>query len=96
MESTVGMIRNFNPTNGLRAIPTTGKQTDIIVEDHISIPPTGLGQFRHENRKAQSEQAANFNPTNGLRAIPTGCANCLEKVETVGGQPPTEDILYIV
>lgn len=24
------------------------------------------------------------------------CANCLEKVETVGGQPPTEDILYIV
>lgn len=24
------------------------------------------------------------------------CANCLEKVETVGGQPPTEDILFVV
>ena len=24
------------------------------------------------------------------------CAACLEKVETVGGQPPTEDVLFIV
>lgn len=24
------------------------------------------------------------------------CANCLDKVETVGGQPPTEDILFVV
>jgi len=24
------------------------------------------------------------------------CANCVEKVETVGGSPPNEDILYIV
>ncbi|MFL5626613.1 MAG: CRISPR-associated endonuclease Cas2 [Ktedonobacteraceae bacterium] len=24
------------------------------------------------------------------------CATCLEKVETVGGQPPTEDVLFIV
>ncbi|MBV9706744.1 MAG: CRISPR-associated endonuclease Cas2 [Chloroflexi bacterium] len=24
------------------------------------------------------------------------CANCLEKVETVGGPPPNEDTLYIV
>src|SRR5690348_7527873 len=24
------------------------------------------------------------------------CAACVEKVETVGGQPPTEDLLYIV
>ncbi len=24
------------------------------------------------------------------------CATCLEKVETVGGQPPAEDILFIV
>ena len=24
------------------------------------------------------------------------CASCLEKVETVGGQPPTEDVLFIV
>jgi len=24
------------------------------------------------------------------------CANCLEKVETVGGSPPTEDALFIV
>lgn len=24
------------------------------------------------------------------------CANCIEKVETVGGSPPHEDILYIV
>ena len=24
------------------------------------------------------------------------CAACVEKVETVGGQPPTEDMLYIV
>jgi CRISPR-associated protein Cas2 len=24
------------------------------------------------------------------------CASCLEKVETIGGQPPTEDMLYIV
>lgn len=24
------------------------------------------------------------------------CANCLDKVETVGGAPPSEDALYIV
>ena len=24
------------------------------------------------------------------------CANCVEKVETVGGEPPTEDIVFIV
>ena len=24
------------------------------------------------------------------------CAACLEKVETVGGQPPTEDLLFVV
>lgn len=24
------------------------------------------------------------------------CAACLDKVETVGGQPPTEDVLFIV
>ncbi len=24
------------------------------------------------------------------------CANCLDKVETVGGQPPTEDVLFVV
>ena len=24
------------------------------------------------------------------------CATCLEKVETVGGQPPTEDLLFVV
>ena len=24
------------------------------------------------------------------------CANCLEKVETVGGEPPKEDMLFIV
>jgi CRISPR-associated protein Cas2 len=24
------------------------------------------------------------------------CASCLDRVETVGGQPPTEDILFIV
>lgn len=24
------------------------------------------------------------------------CVNCVEKVETVGGEPPNEDILYIV
>src|SRR5581483_5036351 len=24
------------------------------------------------------------------------CANCLDKVETVGGAPPSEDVLYIV
>jgi len=24
------------------------------------------------------------------------CANCVEKVETVGSEPPAEDILYIV
>ena len=30
-----------------------------------------------------------------LRFYPL-CAACLEKVETIGGQPPTEDQLYIV
>jgi len=30
-----------------------------------------------------------------LRFYPL-CASCLEKVETIGGQPPTEDHLYIV
>ncbi|HYU74328.1 MAG TPA: CRISPR-associated endonuclease Cas2 [Ktedonobacteraceae bacterium] len=24
------------------------------------------------------------------------CATCLEKVETVGGEPPTEDLLFII
>ncbi|MDQ2714328.1 MAG: CRISPR-associated endonuclease Cas2 [Chloroflexota bacterium] len=24
------------------------------------------------------------------------CANCIEKVETVGSEPPVEDVLYIV
>jgi CRISPR-associated protein Cas2 len=24
------------------------------------------------------------------------CANCLEKVETVGGEPPKEDMLFVV
>ena len=24
------------------------------------------------------------------------CANCVEKVETIGGPPPTEDLVYVV
>jgi CRISPR-associated protein Cas2 len=24
------------------------------------------------------------------------CANCVEKVETIGGPPPTEDLLFVV
>ena len=44
----------------------------------------------------RSKLAEHLNATqDSVRFYPL-CANCLEKVETVGGQPPTEDILYIV
>jgi CRISPR-associated protein Cas2 len=35
------------------------------------------------------------NTQDSVRFYPL-CANCLEKVETVGGSPPTEDTLFIV
>jgi len=35
------------------------------------------------------------NTQDSVRFYPL-CANCLEKVETVGGGPPTEDAIFIV
>ena len=34
-------------------------------------------------------------PKDSVRFYPL-CASCVEKVETVGGEPPTEDIVFIV
>lgn len=44
----------------------------------------------------KSKLAAHVKDTHdSVRFYPV-CAACLDKVETVGGQPPKEDILYIV
>ena len=81
-------IANFNPTNGLRAIPTMTRRTKRPGH-FISIPPTGLGQFRHDivdgNKSGLSEISI---PPTGLGQFRQNFFRCVKQMCQIS-IPPT-------